>query len=75
MYDQILMGVLNSGAYVAKKLQFSSERETVFLAIICDWFSLNQFHHEIGQTVPCRSAIEQAGDVRMIEAGQNLPLA
>src|SRR6185436_17800194 len=43
--------------------------------VICDRLAINKFHHEVRPSVLGRAAVEEARNVRMIERGQNLPLA
>ena len=44
------------------------------LSIAIDPIALDVLHHEVGQSVVGRSAVEQARDVRVFEGCQDLPL-
>src|SRR5574341_588886 len=44
-------------------------------AIVRDRLAGDEFHHEVGQAVRLRAAVQQSRNVRMIERSQNLPLA
>src|SRR5262245_48741204 len=46
----------------------------MLVAIIADFYALNQFHHEIGSPPLGGASIEDVSDVRMIHQGQRLPL-
>ena len=45
------------------------------LRIDIDRLSVDVFHHQIRMTVIAASAIDQPGDIRMVEARQNLSLS
>ena len=48
--------------------------ELLGVAVLVDGLALDELHHVVRQAVVGRAAIEQARDVGMIEAGQDLPL-
>src|SRR6185295_9661733 len=74
MDDEILMRVRGSLAHIKKKLQTFGNVEFVFIAVDSDREADDVFHHYVGQASVGRSAIEQPGDVGMLEVGQNLAL-
>ena len=74
MHDQPLMRVLDGGANGSKKRQPGLKRKTVAFAVTIDGLAFDQFQHDVREAL-CRSAtIDQMGDVRMIETGEDLPL-
>ena len=67
--DQMLMGVLHRRTYLQKQLQPLHSRQPVAGAIFVNGSPLNQFHREIRHAVFCGAAIEETGDVGMLDAG------
>ena len=74
MNDKMPVRVGNRGADFAKQFQPFDNGERVRVAVLVDRKSFDVFHDEIGKAVPRRPAVEQPRNVRVIEAGQNLPL-
>ena len=74
MDDQVLMRVGHSRAHLAEKLDSLGRLKVVAVAKGPQWFALYILHHEEGQAIVARPAIEQPRDIRMVELGQNLAL-
>src|SRR5215217_2562193 len=70
----VTMCVGDRGAHVTKKFQSFSDRESMFVAILIDWQPFDVLHYEIRQAVLGCAAVEEARDIRMIEAGEYLSL-
>src|SRR5262249_37719618 len=72
---QALVGIVNCGANTAEKIQALSYRKRVFIAILRDGQAVvDQFHHEVRKSFTGGGAIQNSGDVGVIETGQNLAL-
>src|SRR3954463_6612308 len=74
MHHRVLVRKLNSPADLNKQFQTSVQSEPVFANKLGDRHAGNVFHDEIRQTILGRSRVDQPGDVRVLEPGQNLPL-
>src|SRR5437016_564962 len=74
MDHQILMGVLQCRADLAKQHQALSSREPLGVAVLIDGAALDVLHHEIWKTIGSRAAFEQTRDVWMFQIGEDLPL-
>ena len=74
MDDQVLVGVLDRRADLAEEVQPRGGVQALRVAVVDDRLALDVLHHEVGQAVRRRAAVEQAGDVRVLEAGEDLPL-
>src|SRR5205085_1967968 len=72
MDDEVLMRVVHRAADHAKQLQALGGCKFARLAVLVYGLALDVFHDEVWQAVGGRAAVEQAGDVRMIEAGKDL---
>ncbi len=70
--DQVLVRVLHGAADADEQPEPSLDREVVDVAIPVDRQAVDELHHEVRQAVVGRSAVDQAGDVRVIEVGENL---
>ena len=75
MDHQPLMRVLHGRAHLEKQLQPLSGRKAVVVTIRIDPYALDQLHHQVGNAVVSGAAIQQTGDVGMIERGENLALS
>ena len=72
--DQVLVRVLDGGADVAEERQPGRGVEPVRVAVVDDRLPFDVLHGEVGPAVRRAAAVEEAGDERMLEAGQDLPL-
>ena len=74
MDDQVLVRVMHGGADCAEELQAIGDGYVPVVAVIVQRLALDVFEDEVGNAVLGRSAVEQPGDVRVIQARQDLPL-
>ena len=74
MHHQVLVRISNSRAHALKQLQFFVDCQAALIAVHVYRHALDKLHDEIGRAVVGRPAIDQAGDVGMIEHGQDLAL-
>src|SRR5215475_1460093 len=72
MNNQILMRVMRRRTGGAKELQPLSDRKLAPVAVNVNRLSFDVFEREPGQAVFGRAAVEQTGNVGMVEAGENL---
>ena len=72
--DQILMRVLNGIANLLEQFKPLVEGKMVSVAIFRDRFALHIFHHQIGNAIFAHPAFYEAGDIGMMQAGQDLLL-
>ena len=68
------MRVLHRRADLPEQLQPRGGIEPARLAVLHDGLALDVLHGEVRQTVGRRPAVEEAGDVRVLEAGEDLTL-
>ena len=74
MNDSPLVSALNGFAHLNKKPNPGGDGELVLVAILRYGHTLDQFHDEIRTARIGRSAVEDAGDVRMVHQRQGLSL-
>src|ERR1051325_6761343 len=74
MYDQLLVGVLNRGSNWQHQPEFLLDGERARPAIFRNRLAVDVFHDQVRQTLGCGAAVQQASDVGMVEAGQDLAL-
>jgi hypothetical protein len=72
--DEILVRVVDRFADGAEHLEPLSRRDLQSIAVLRDGPAVDELHDEIGLSFFRRSAIEDRGDVRMLETAENLPL-
>jgi hypothetical protein len=75
MNDELLMSVLDGGADFEKKLEAVLNGERLPIAIVVDGQAVDVLHDEVGQPVFGSAAIEEVGDMGMVEGGEDLSLA
>ena len=75
MDDSAAVGHLDHIANPGEELETVGERETVGFAVLVECQSLDQFHHQVGTPIVELAAIDQPGNRRVFEGGQNLALA
>src|SRR5579864_3787172 len=67
------MSVLHRRAYRAEKAEPFGDRQLVIVAILIQRLALDVLHNEVRLAIFRAAAFQQAGDVGMLEAGENLP--
>src|SRR5262245_2434379 len=72
MNDLFLVRVVNGVADRTKQFKTCGNVELMRVAITVEWLALDELHHEVGQAVVSCTAVEESGDVRVIERGENL---
>ena len=70
--DALLVGVLDGIANREKQLQPAAHAEAVVVAEIGDFLAIHQFHDEVRPAGGGGAGIEDAGDVRVVHAGEGL---
>jgi hypothetical protein len=73
MDDEVLMRVLDGAADLAEQLKPCGRVELPALAEVHDVLAFDVLHREVGKAVGSSAAVEQRGDVRVVEAGEHLP--
>ena len=73
--DQVLMRILHCIANLYEQLDALVDRQKVAVAILVDARPADVLHDEVGRAVVVLAAVQQAGNVAMVEVGQDLPLA
>ena len=68
------MRVLHGRAQRQEELQAGGGVERARLGELAERHAFHVLHDQVGQAVGGRAAVEQTGDVRMVEAGENLAL-
>ncbi len=74
MDDQIAVRVGHRAAHDLEHAQPIGERQLVPVAVAVDGLALDELHHDVGGAVAGRAAVQEPGDVRMLEAGEDLAL-
>jgi len=69
------MGVADRGADLQEQLQALGHRQVQVPGVVGDRLALHVVQGQVGLAVLADAGVEQAGDVGMAEAGQDLPLA
>jgi hypothetical protein len=72
--DQVPVGVLDRRAQLSEELQALRDRMALAIAVPIDGLPLDVLHDEVGTSVLSCATIEKAGDVRVIEAREDLSL-
>ena len=75
MDDEPAMGVLHGLAHPAEQLHPCVNREAPPVAVRRDRLTVHEFHREVRPAVGVEAAVEEPCDGRVIELGENLPLA
>ncbi|MEM7351389.1 MAG: hypothetical protein AAF657_11320, partial [Acidobacteriota bacterium] len=75
MDDEILVCVLHRGADLAEELDALANAQALAITVLVDASALDALHDEVGSAVFGRAAVEQLGDVGMVELGEDLALA
>ena len=74
MNDEVAMRILNCGTYPAEQVQPPIDRQTLLLAVAVDRYAVDELHREPRETVRRHTTVHQAGDIGVIQRGENLPL-
>jgi hypothetical protein len=74
MNHQLLMGVMDRGAYGPEQVDSLSDRQAPRLTCPSDRLTLYIRHHDLGPTVLCVAAIQDGADIRMSQRCQGLTL-
>src|SRR5262245_195845 len=75
MNNKMAMRVRHRRANIEKERENLSGGKPRFAAILRDAPSRHVLHDDVGQTFGGGAAVKQPGDIRMIQAGENLPFA
>ena len=75
MDDEHAVRVIDGRADPAEEPQLVANRQRACLAVPVDRDALDVLHHEVGRAVRGLPAVDEARDRRVIERGQDLPLA
>ena len=74
MDDEVAVRVGHGRADGEEELQPPLHREALLVAVLHEREALDVLHDEVGQPVLRLAAVEDLGDVRVVERGENLPL-
>jgi hypothetical protein len=69
-----LVGMLDRRARLDEKSQARLQGEAVHLAVLRDGRAPDQLHHEVGEPVRGDPAIQEAGNIGVVQGGQDLAL-
>ena len=75
VHDQVLMRVLHRVAHVAEQTETVVDRQLLLLAPRGNLQAIDKFQDDIRRAVFGRAAIEQPGDIGMLQMRENLSLA
>lgn len=73
--DELAVGVGDGGADVEEEAEALGGGETVVLAVVGEAEAVDVFHDDVGVAVGGVAAVEEAGDVGVLEAGEGLAFA
>ncbi len=65
---------VNGPADLGEEVQASLEAEALLLAVVDDGPAVDALHHQVRVTILIDAAVEEAGDARIVEAGEDLAL-
>ena len=74
MHDQVLVGVLDGAADIEEQLQPLAQPELLPIAIAIQRLAVHVLHHEVGIAFLGFARVDQARDVRVIQAREDLAL-
>jgi len=72
--DEVLVRVVNGRAHLLKKSEAGGDVEPLPVAVLRDRLPVDVFYHEIRQLSVRYAAVEELGDVRVIERREDLTL-
>src|SRR5262249_35091498 len=73
MDDQIAVRIVDGGADFLKQLEALMNGQVMVIAVFIDGFTLDVFDNEIGDSILGFPAVDELGDMRMLQIGKNLP--
>ena len=74
VHNQPLVCILHRRTYTLEKIEASGRSQLAFIAIFINGLPSDETHDKVGMTFVRGAAIEQAGNILMLKAGQNLTL-
>ena len=74
MHDRILVQIVDCLADLLEGLDASNEGEPLLVAILIQRQALHVLHHIVGHAIRRVPAVQNAGNIGMVERGQHLPL-
>ncbi len=75
VHHQVLVRALHRGADLQEQAHAIAQAERMRVAPAIDRFAVDQFHREVRRPGIVHAAVEQRGDVRVLQAGQDLAFA
>ena len=75
MDHQVAMGETHRVQHLQEQHHALAQAEPARIAPAVDGFAIDAFHHEVRFAIGADAAIEQGGDVGVLQAGQDLPFA
>ena len=75
VHHQVAMRVAHRIEHLQEQHHALAQAQAARVAPAIDGLALDAFHHEVRFAVAADAAVEQDGDVRMLQAGQDLPFA
>jgi len=75
MDDEVLVGVMDGGAYGEEEAEARGDIEFVVVAVFVDGDALDVLHDEVREAFGGGSTVEEEGDVGVIEVGEDLTFA
>src|SRR5581483_5007236 len=75
MNDSLSMCIFDGFAHASEQLQALKNIERVLVAVMVDANAIDKLHHQEGQSVWCRAAINQPGNIGVIEPCEYLALS
>src|SRR5690606_9689952 len=73
--DELRVRILNCSTHLLKQHEALTYAELAVLDVVVDALALDILHDQERAPVLGRAAVDQSGDVRMIETGQDLAFA
>src|SRR5206468_3317266 len=72
--DQVIVSVLDRRTHRTEELETGGNRELIRIAVVVDALALDVFHHEVRKTVLRGTAVNDAGDIRVLKGCHYLAL-
>ena len=74
VHDQVLVGIVDGGADGPKERQPRGDGQRMAGAVDIEREPLDVVHDQVGEAVCSRAPVQEFGNVRVIKAGEDLPL-
>ena len=74
MHDQAAVRVLDAVAYLEHEPDALRDGQALPIAVLVDGLAVHVLHDEVGRALVGQPTVEEAGDVRMTQAGQQAAL-